>query len=286
MAGAVTTAREAAISTPPPASCSRATARSPTFRSRPATRCGDGVAVLLPDSSARRDAPAALGNRIAAAVIEYGSNDGALENERYVDSSYTPANDPLLMSESGTVMADPNRGSRWRSRNRSPRTGCRSRRVSRSTSAALGPCDAVRDRRPAGKSACRSIRVRRLASTTPMAAPHSSSQAVEVIRRSSQLRRVRWRQVDISPGSMNGNSLGTNDGDGHDVNPVTGQAYPRNFVLRGDYVRTLAAFWADGPRSETPPGHWNTLANDVTTRPASAAASEGPATSSTRSSGT
>ncbi len=35
------------------------------------------------------DSPAALGNRIAAALIEYGSDDGALENERYVDSSYT-----------------------------------------------------------------------------------------------------------------------------------------------------------------------------------------------------
>ena len=55
------------------------------------------------------DSPAALGNRIAAAIIEYGSDDGALENERYVDSSYTPANEPLLMSESGTVMRDPNR---------------------------------------------------------------------------------------------------------------------------------------------------------------------------------
>ena len=55
------------------------------------------------------DSPAALGNRIAAAVIEYGSDDGALENERYVDSSYAPVNDPLLVSEPGTVMRDPNR---------------------------------------------------------------------------------------------------------------------------------------------------------------------------------
>lgn len=34
-------------------------------------------------------------------------------------------------------------------------------------------------------------------------------------------------------------------------------------MKRGDYVRVLAEFWADGPNSETPPGHWNTIANGV-----------------------
>ena len=29
----------------------------------------------------------------------------------------------------------------------------------------------------------------------------------------------------------------------------------------------IAEFWADGPDSETPPGHWNTLANYVTDHP-------------------
>jgi hypothetical protein len=29
----------------------------------------------------------------------------------------------------------------------------------------------------------------------------------------------------------------------------------------------MAEFWADGPKSETPPGHWNTLANAVTDAP-------------------
>ncbi|KAF0190954.1 MAG: hypothetical protein FD165_2193 [Gammaproteobacteria bacterium] len=31
--------------------------------------------------------------------------------------------------------------------------------------------------------------------------------------------------------------------------------------------RVLAEFWADGPSSETPPGHWNTLANCVSDHP-------------------
>ena len=36
----------------------------------------------------------------------------------------------------------------------------------------------------------------------------------------------------------------------------------------GDYYRVLAEFWADGPASETPPGHWFVLANYVTDHPA------------------
>jgi hypothetical protein len=38
-------------------------------------------------------------------------------------------------------------------------------------------------------------------------------------------------------------------------------------VLRADYARALAEYWADGPRSETPPGHWNLIANAVTDSP-------------------
>jgi hypothetical protein len=38
-------------------------------------------------------------------------------------------------------------------------------------------------------------------------------------------------------------------------------------VLRGDFARALAEFWADGPESETPPGHWNTIANEVSDTP-------------------
>ncbi len=47
------------------------------------------------------------------------------------------------------------------------------------------------------------------------------------------------------------------------MNPVTGQPYAPNVVPKGDFARVLAEFWADGPKSETPPGHWNTLANSV-----------------------
>ena len=38
-------------------------------------------------------------------------------------------------------------------------------------------------------------------------------------------------------------------------------------VKRGDYTRGLAEFWADGPDSETPPGHWFTILNYVNDNP-------------------
>lgn len=93
---------------------------------------------------------------------------------------------------------------------------------------------------------------------------------------------VMW---DISPGSL-GNipaeDLPTNYEDmknfynlfeggdpsqGHDINPSTGAPYPPNIVSRADYTRVLAEFWADGPDSETPPGHWFTLLNYVNDQP-------------------
>lgn len=90
-------------------------------------------------------------------------------------------------------------------------------------------------------------------------------QALGVIRASSQLNDPTF--VDISPGSFGNNPLGADSGTGHPVNPVTGLAYALNPVKRSDYVRVLAEFWADGPHSETPPGHWHVLANEVGAMP-------------------
>ena len=52
-------------------------------------------------------------------------------------------------------------------------------------------------------------------------------------------------------------------GPGYPVNPVTGRPYAPQLVPRGDYTRVLAEYWADGPDSETPPGHWFTILNAV-----------------------
>src|SRR5262249_6659692 len=56
--------------------------------------------------SARGDSPGALGDRIAAAAIAFGQHDGSLEREHYVDSSYAPVNEPLVLSQPGTTMHD------------------------------------------------------------------------------------------------------------------------------------------------------------------------------------
>ena len=56
---------------------------------------------------------------------------------------------------------------------------------------------------------------------------------------------------------------------GHALNPVTGLPYETQMVPRGDYARVLAEFWADGPDSETPPGHWFTILNYVNDHPLS-----------------
>ncbi|MCY3812742.1 MAG: FG-GAP-like repeat-containing protein [Gammaproteobacteria bacterium] len=88
--------------------------------------------------------------------------------------------------------------------------------------------------------------------------------------------------MDISPASL-GNvadypasfaahpefygSFVRHSGKGYAANPVTGTAYEPQIVPRGDYTRVLAEFWADGPDSETPPGHWFVIANEVADHP-------------------
>ncbi len=60
---------------------------------------------------------------------------------------------------------------------------------------------------------------------------------------------------------------GGDPGTGHNLNPKTNQPYPPQIVPRADYARVLAEFWADGPDSETPPGHWFTILNYVNDHP-------------------
>lgn len=89
------------------------------------------------------------------------------------------------------------------------------------------------------------------------------SNLVAVIQASSELTTEDGVTIDISPATIGNNTLGANDGQGYATNPVTGQPYASNIVLRGDFTRALTEFWADGPSSETPPGHWNSIANHV-----------------------
>jgi len=208
------------------------------------------------------DGPAALGNRIAAAVIDAGADDGSLEAERYVDASYQPVNEPLVMSEPGTVMADP---SRWQPLALERQVSQNGLPIPGQVQTFIGPhwghvtgfaLAASEQGTPMDPGPPPQL-------GTPDGHAAYGEAALEVLRYSSGLDPSDGVTMDISPGSLGGNALGANDGNGHATNPATGEPYPENVVLRADYERALAEYWADGPRSETPPGHWNVIANEV-----------------------
>ena len=212
------------------------------------------------------DGPAALGNRIAAAIIDYGRSDGAREVDGYFDESYVPVNDPLTVAESGVEMRDPNRWQPLQIENMISQNGIP---VVDGVQEFIGPHwgyvagFALPDPGPNGLPLD--------PGPPPQLGDQTSDQvfkdsAVEVIRFSSLLDPSAEVMIDVSPGSLGNNTLGYNDGQGREQNPATGQSYAPNLVNQADFGRAVAEFWADGPNSETPPGHWNTLANEASDR--------------------
>src|SRR5664279_6484838 len=69
----------------------------------------DSLCYPLDTTTTEGDSPAALGNRIAAAVLAYGKTDGSNAANGYAAPNYKPANGPLVVNRSGTKMSDPNR---------------------------------------------------------------------------------------------------------------------------------------------------------------------------------
>ncbi len=217
------------------------------------------------------DTPAAVGNRIAAAVIAYGTSDGANEANNYTDPTYTPVNDPLIVklpaddpTLPGTVMNDPNR---WQplaldfqvTQNGIPLPG----KVQKYVGAQWN------DVKPFAltRNDPNALYV------DPGPPPHLGDAAFRdgpmyLLELSQALDPADPATLDISPAGFGNNPLGTNDGAGYATNPVTGQPYTSQIVKRADFGRVLAEFWADGPESETPPGHWNVIANHVADDPA------------------
>jgi hypothetical protein len=208
------------------------------------------------------DDPAALGNRIAASILEAGLADGSNEAEGYAAPDYAPVNEALIVSDSGTDLLDPDR---WQplqieqmvSQNGIPVENGVQEFIDphwgHVTGFALPPAPSNGVPIDPGDPPY----VARVGS-------HAEYQdaAVEVIAFSSVLDPAA-DVIDISPGAIGANPLGTHDGSGYEVNPETGARYVPNVVSEGDFGRVAAEFWADGPESETPPGHWNTMANTV-----------------------
>ena len=204
--------------------------------------------------------PAALGNRIAAAVIRYGRQDGAMERRHFQDESYVPVNAPLVVAQPGTGMHD---ATFWQPLALSQSIAQNGLAVPGRVQSFIGaqwghvrgfalppskkglPVDPGPP--PIGTSSDRAYK----------------EAAVDVIRKSADLGAADGATIDIGLDAFGNNPLGTNNGHGYPVNPVTGEPYAAEPVPRGDFARALAEFWADGPNSETPPGHWNVVANEV-----------------------
>lgn len=206
----------------------------------------------------------AWGDSIGARVVEAFAQDGANEAADYADpDEFRPANPPLVVDDPGTFVSEPSRFQQLLLAEAVTQNG-------------ISEGSGVRDYVGAHWGGVIPFALQREdASTTyfegadpPLELDERLvSEVVDVLKRTSELDIDDGTLIDISPASRGNNSLGQDDGEGHAINPVTSQAYPRQLVLRGDFTRVLAEFWADGPHSETPPGHWNTLANWVAGHP-------------------
>lgn len=206
------------------------------------------------------DDPIAVGNRVGNAVIDHGFGDGCNEENGYADTTgWVPTNPVLVVDRPGTRLDDPNT---WQQLNLALAETQNGIVLDATVQPYIGP--QWRNTRP--------FALRRDPDSglynEPGAFPDASreeivQEVVEVLRLASQLDADDGVEIDISPGARGNNPLGTNDGQGHALNLVTGQPYAPNRALRGDFSRVVAEMWADGPKSETPPGHWLKISHEV-----------------------
>jgi uncharacterized protein DUF6851 len=234
---------------------------------------------------------AAVGNRIADCYIAYGLQDGANEANGYANQHYLPVNPPIEPPKPGNPdIADLDRWQPIALVQYVDQAG----NVYNSQPPALSP--------EWGQVLPFSLTDADKATFTrdgfdwqvyhdPGPPPRAQGSDADLYKWafalvavwSGQLDQDDGVMIDISPAS-NGNvaELPTsfdeypafydllNGGDQHSgyaVNPATGAPYAPQLVPRGDYTRVLAEFWADGPTSETPPGHWFTILNTVSDHP-------------------
>ncbi len=223
----------------------------------------DGLCLPISNTGTDGSGAAAVGNRIAKTVLDYGKTDGSNEANGYADPSYAPVNPPLVVAKPGIALVDPNRWQPLQIEHMLSQNGIP---LTNGVQQAVGPQwgHVTTFAIPAGGTSGTPV--------DPGPQPRFGdpatdavyrAQAVEVLLDSSLLDATSATVIDVSPGMIGGNDLGSNDGRGHSENPVTAKPYASNTVRRGDFYRAMVEFWADGPSSETPPGHWNVLANTV-----------------------
>ncbi len=237
------------------------------------------------------DSPAALGNRIAQTIIDFGMTDGSNEAGAYANLVYQPFNPPLLPDFPGNPdILDLNR---WQplaleffvdqSGNPIPfgYPEFLSPEWGDVTPFALTDNDVqVYERDGFDWSVWHDPGAPPYHGTPEGDARYKWGYEMVVVW-SSHLDPTDGVMIDVSPGGIGNATLPdvseettyydfTNGGDwgnGWDTNPVTGLPYEPQVVPLGDYARILAEFWADGPDSETPPGHWFAVMNYVADHP-------------------
>ncbi len=237
------------------------------------------------------DSPAAVGNRIAQAILAAGMLDGSNQVANYANQYYAPVNSPLIVSLGGNPnLVDVRRYqslalAHFVDQNGNPvPTGfppfltAEWGNVIPFAMTSGDRTNYVRDGRtwPVYHDPG--------APPEPTAADQRWRSGHEmVVVWSSHLDPSDGVMWDVSPASL-GNITPPTDtnyesyyrfiqggdaGTGYKVNAITGEPYETQSVRRGDYARVLAEFWADGPSSETPPGHWFTILNHVMDDPRS-----------------
>ncbi|MFT5530977.1 MAG: hypothetical protein ACI91O_000993 [Candidatus Poriferisodalaceae bacterium] len=206
---------------------------------------------------------AGYGVAMAESIITATIDDGSLERASYEDAAYAPVNRPLVLDED---VPDPEATdlNRWQplvleiavAQNGLPIDGGAQVYVGSNwgdvTPFALSATNGGLPLDPG---------------PPPLHGTESQAEymaGVEIVLDLSSRLATGHATIDLSPSARGANPLGTNDGGGHAANPATGEAYPANVVDEADFFRVIAEYWADGPDSETPPGHWNVLANEVT----------------------
>ena len=233
------------------------------------------------------DSPAALGNRIAASYLFYGFNDGSNEFFDFENVFYEPVNEPLVVALPGNAtLTDP---VRWQPLTLDFFIDQSGNVVPGATPPFLAAewglvkgfsivedDITVFERDGAFWPVAHDPGPPALFGTATNGEYKRGFEHVAIW--SSHLDPTDGVMIDISPNAVGNATLpaspaewetfynvldGGDSGLGYAVNPVTGQPYPQQIVPRGDYTRVLAEFWADGPDSELPPGHWFEILHSV-----------------------
>jgi len=204
---------------------------------------------------------ASFGLSVADQILTRALDDGSLEADGYLDPSHVPVNDALIVNQPGAAMEDPNR---WQPLSLPEQVTQNGQVLSNQVQDYIGPNWGFVTPFAIEPDPDNGLPVD--PGPPPMFGVDDEdfiAAASEVVLYSSLVDFTDETRIDISPAALGNTPLGTYDSQGWETNPDTGMAYEPNEVLQVDFARVIAEYWADGPDSETPPGHWNTLANEV-----------------------